>query len=70
MAAVLSGKGRRWPPAGAHGRCHRLPTVRMAGLIVVLDGGRIVQQGGHDDLITRPGVYAELHAIQHDAFRS
>ncbi|MGP4103746.1 hypothetical protein [Nonomuraea sp. KM90] len=47
---------------------HRFPTVRTADLIVVLDGGRVVQRGTHDDLVARPGPYAELHAIQRDAF--
>ncbi|MFI7639737.1 ABC transporter ATP-binding protein [Nonomuraea sp. NPDC049400] len=47
---------------------HRFPTVRMADVIVVLEAGRIVQHGSHDDLIARPGPYAELYAIQQAAF--
>lgn len=44
---------------------HRFPTVRMADLIVVLDGGRIVEHGSHEQLVRRRGHYAELHALQH-----
>ncbi|NJP88120.1 ABC transporter ATP-binding protein [Nonomuraea sp. FMUSA5-5] len=47
---------------------HRFPTVRTADLIVVLDAGRIVQQGTHDALMARPGPYADLYAIQRAAF--
>ena len=47
---------------------HRFSTVRMADLIVVLDGGRIVEQGSHEELIERGGVYAELFGIQGAAY--
>ena len=43
---------------------HRLATVRRADRIVVLDGGRIVEQGTHDQLQQRQGIYARLHALQ------
>ena len=49
---------------------HRFSTVRMADLIVVLDGARVVEVGSHADLMAKHGTYAELYQIQADAFRS
>lgn len=43
---------------------HRLSTVRRAGRIVVLDAGRLVESGTHDELLARPGPYRRLHALQ------
>jgi ATP-binding cassette subfamily B protein len=48
---------------------HRFSTVRMADLIVVLDGSRVVEVGRHDELLARGGQYAELFAIQAGAYR-
>ena len=43
---------------------HRLSTVRQADSIVVLERGRVVDQGTHDELLARGGVYAELYRTQ------
>ncbi len=43
---------------------HRLSTVRQADVILVIDDGRIVERGTHDELLSRGGLYATLHATQ------
>ncbi|MFI7549481.1 ATP-binding cassette domain-containing protein [Micromonospora sediminimaris] len=43
---------------------HRFSTVRMADLIVVLDGGRVAESGSHAELMARGGLYAELFGMQ------
>ena len=43
---------------------HRLSTVRLADVIVVLEEGQIVEQGSHDDLLLRDSAYRRLHDIQ------
>jgi ATP-binding cassette subfamily B protein len=47
---------------------HRFSTVRMADLIVVLDGARVVEVGGHAELMARGGAYADLYSIQATAY--
>ncbi|WP_068397986.1 ABC transporter ATP-binding protein [Kribbia dieselivorans] len=58
-----------------HGRtslviAHRLSTVRDADRILVVDEGRIVEQGQHEDLLAADGVYAELYRTQFRQARS
>jgi len=43
---------------------HRLSTVQNADVIVVLDGGRIVEQGTHASLLAQQGLYAALYQTQ------
>jgi ABC-type multidrug transport system fused ATPase/permease subunit len=43
---------------------HRLSTIRDADKIIVLKGGVVAEEGSHDELIARGGVYAELYRIQ------
>ena len=48
---------------------HRFSTVRMADLIVVLDGAKLVETGSHSELTALKGQYAELYSIQAEAYR-
>jgi ATP-binding cassette subfamily B protein len=48
---------------------HRFSTVRMADLIVVLDGSRVIESGSHEALMRKQGRYAELYGIQAAAYR-
>lgn len=43
---------------------HRLSTIRDAHKIVVMDQGRVIEQGTHDDLLAQSGTYAALHQMQ------
>jgi ATP-binding cassette subfamily B protein len=73
-AAAARGDRNRSRDGAAEGRItilvsHRFSTVRMADLIVVLDGSRVAQVGTHDNLMARGGPYAELYGIQAAAYR-
>ena len=48
---------------------HRFSTVRMADLIVVLDGSKLVEVGTHDELMAKPAQYAELFKMQAKQYR-
>jgi len=48
---------------------HRFSTVRMADRIIVLQGGELVDQGTHEELLARGGLYAELFGLQAAGYR-
>src|SRR3989475_2997644 len=48
---------------------HRFSTVRMADRIIVLQGGELVDQGTHEELLARGGLYAELFSLQAAGYR-
>ena len=48
---------------------HRFSTVRMADLILVVDGNGIREAGSHDELMARDDLYAELYELQARAYR-
>ena len=48
---------------------HRFSTVRMAGRIVLLAGGRVVEDGRHEELLAAGGRYAELYQVQASHYR-
>ena len=74
FAAAARGGNSNGEPDRADGRItilvsHRFSTVRMADLIVVLDGSRVVEVGSHEELVAKGGQYAELYGIQAAAYR-
>lgn len=48
---------------------HRFSTVRMSDRIIVLKDGRVIEEGAHDDLVARGGLYAELFLLQAEGYR-
>lgn len=48
---------------------HRFSTVRMADIIVVLDGNKVAEVGTHDELMAAAGQYSELYTIQAESYR-
>jgi ATP-binding cassette subfamily B protein len=48
---------------------HRFSTVRMADRILVLQGGRLAEQGTHEALVAQRGLYAELFQLQAAGYR-
>ena len=71
--ALFSGFAEAAQSASRNGRItllvsHRFSTVRMADLIVVLDGSRVAQFGSHEALMAEGGPYSELYNIQAAAF--
>jgi ATP-binding cassette subfamily B protein len=77
-AATESALYARWGEAARAGAAergavtllvsHRFSTVRTADLIVVVDGGRVTEVGGHDELMAAGGPYAQLFALQARAY--
>lgn len=48
---------------------HRFSTVRMANMIAVLDKGKIIEYGPHDDLLGLGGIYARLYKQQAERYQ-
>ena len=72
---AAAAKGGSAAQPAANGRItvlvsHRFSTVRMADLIVVMDGARVTEVGRHEDLVAAGGQYADLYDIQAKAYQS
>ncbi|MDI1437423.1 ABC transporter ATP-binding protein [Polyangium sorediatum] len=48
---------------------HRFPTVRMADRILVIDGGRVIEEGTHAELVAQDGRYARMFTLQAEGYR-
>jgi ATP-binding cassette subfamily B protein len=73
-AAAARGGNGNGDSANGSGRItilvsHRFSTVRMANLIVVLDGSHVAEVGSHEELVSSGRKYAELYGIQAAAYR-
>ncbi|MEH0972338.1 ABC transporter ATP-binding protein [Micromonospora sp. CPCC 205546] len=67
--ATLAGKVRHRTGGITVLVSHRFSTVRMADLILVVADGRIVEAGGHQELMARGGIYAEMFGLQASTYR-
>ena len=47
---------------------HRISSARMSNKIIVLDGGKITEQGNHDELVSLGGLYAKLYNLQREKY--
>ena len=63
-AAVQDGLQRLLPGRTSLVIAHRLSTIQRADLVLVMDGGCVVERGGHDELLSRGGVYARMYELQ------
>ena len=68
MAAAAAGTDRVIATLPAGYDTHRLASVRHADRIYVLDRGRVVQHGGHDQLMASGGLYSDLYSLQASAY--
>jgi ABC-type multidrug transport system fused ATPase/permease subunit len=65
--AVMSALDRLMADRTVIAIAHRLSTIRNADRIVVLNKGEVAEQGNHEELLARNGIYAGLHRIQYDS---